>query len=102
MGSGRRRKAGQERKRNSSGLAAVPRLMALCSAEAGRGKRRVFFLLEAAWSLFCQLIEVKKGSSKMMRYSTSPAFKQQKLEETRDKPRERKKTASQRVSKVTA
>ena len=41
-------------------------------------------------SPFCQLVEVKKGSSVMM-ISTSSAFKQQKLEETRDKPRERKK-----------
>ena len=51
---------------------------------------------------FCQLIEVKKGSSKMRMDSTSSAFKQQKLEETRDKPWERKKTASQRVSKAKA
>ena len=52
-------------------------------------------------SPFCQLVEVKKGSSAMM-ISTSSAFKQQKPEETRDKPRERKKTASQRVSEATA
>ena len=36
MGSGRRKKAGQEGKGNPSGLAAVPRLMALCSAEVLR------------------------------------------------------------------
>ena len=41
-------------------------------------------------SPFCQLIRVKKGSSKMRMDSTSSAFKQQKLEETRDKPWERK------------
>ena len=52
-------------------------------------------------SPFCQLVEVKKGSSAMM-ISTSSAFKQQKPEETQDKPRERKKTASQRVSEATA
>ena len=52
-------------------------------------------------SPFCQLVEVKKGSSAMM-ISTSSAFKQQKPEETRDKPRGRKKTASQRVSEATA
>ena len=53
-------------------------------------------------SPFCQLIEVKKGSSEMRMDSTSSAFKQQTLEETRDKPWERKKTASQRVSKAKA
>ena len=52
-------------------------------------------------SPFCQLVEVKKGSSAMM-IATSSAFKQQKPEETRDKPGERKKTASQRVSEATA
>ena len=60
------------------------------------------FVVRAVALLSADLIEVKKGSSKMMMYSTSSAFKQQKLEETRDKPRERKKTASQRVSKATA
>ena len=69
-------------------------------------KHTIFFLLEAAWlnEVRCpsgrpsvSWLKWEKPHSKMRIYSTSSAFKQQKLEETRDKPWERKKTASRRV-----